>query len=90
MLVDATYMILASNPPKAGMNDIKFCLWLAFFIYLYWVIGTIVGAICAGWIPSFPALSFILPAFFMVLVVDYFIAKRNWHTIVVPVICTIY
>ncbi len=84
LLVDATYVILALNPPNTKHNDIKFCLWLSVFIYLYWVIGTLVGGICAGWIPSFPALSFILPAFFMTLVVDYYITKKRWHTIVLP------
>lgn|SRR3990167_357317 len=86
MLVDATYVILVSHPPKEHTNDIQFCLWLSIFIYAYWVGGTILGALCSGWLPSFPAVYFILPSFFMVLVIDYFLAKRKWQIIFLPII----
>lgn len=86
MLVDATYVILASNAPRKEHNDIKFCWWVSFLIFTYWVGGTWVGAVCSRWLPPYPLLSFILPAFFMVLVVDYFLAKRKWHTIIAPIV----
>lgn len=90
LLVDATYVILAANPPRGEEgNDLSFCLWLSLFIYIPWVIGTLIGAACAELLPPIPALSFILPAFFMALVVDYFMAKRTWQAIVVPIICVI-
>lgn len=89
MLVDATYVVLVSNPAQPGRDDVSFCFWASFLIYAYWVLGTFVGALFSQWIPPFHALSFILPAFFMVLSVDYFIAKRKWHIIVMPIICAV-
>ena len=89
MLVDATYALLVLNPPKDGENDLRFCFWVSLFLYVYWVAGTLVGSIFAQWIPPFKALSFILPAFFMVLAVDYFIAKRRWDIILMPIVCSV-
>lgn len=89
MLVDPTYVILVTNPPEAGRDDIAFCFWVSLWIYAYWTLGTFLGALFSKWIPPFDALSFILPAFFMVLAVDYFIAKRKWHVVVMPIVCAV-
>lgn len=89
MLVDATYVILMSNPAEDNQDDVKFCFLLSFYIYLYWVIGTLIGAIFSKWIPDFSAIAFILPAFFGVLVIEYFIAKRRLHTLIAPICAAI-
>lgn len=88
-LVDATYAALMTSPPREGENDIKFCFLLTFFIYLSWVMGTLVGAIISPWVPMFSGASFILPAFFMVLVVEYFLVSRSFLAIIAPIIAAI-
>ncbi len=88
-LVDATYAILMTHPPDKNLNDSKFCFLLSFLIFGYWVGGTVVGAIFATWLPPVHGLAFILPSFFMVLVVEFFIAKRQWHAIIAPILSAI-
>ncbi len=88
-LVDATYATLMANPPREDENDIKFCVFLTLFVYLSWVLGTLAGAILSYWLPPFAGASFILPAFFMVLVVEYFLVSRSILAIVAPVIAAI-
>ncbi len=88
-LVDATYASLMASPPREGENDIKFCCFLTLFVYLSWVLGTVAGAILSYWLPPFSGASFILPAFFMVLVIEYFLVSRSLLSITVPVIAAI-
>lgn len=89
LLVDATYAILVANPTKPEHNNIQFCLQVSLLIYFSWFLGTLIGALFSSWIPPFPAFEFILPAFFMVVVVDYFIALKEWHIIIAPIIAII-
>ena len=88
-LVDATYAILTANPPKQGLNDIKFCLSVSLLNFVYWVAGTFLGAVMSCWIPEFDALKFVLPAFFMTVVVGFFLKSRQWHAIVAPILCMV-
>lgn len=84
MLVDATYVTLASHPPRSEENDIQFCFYLSLFMYLSWVAGTLTGAVCASFLPKIVGLDFILPAFFMVLVVEHFLANRRIVNLIAP------
>ena len=88
-LVDATYAILMANPPDGKMDDSRFCVWLSVLVYSYWVFGTLLGAVFSNWVPSFPGLSFILPCFFMVLALEYFLAKRDLFAIITPLVSVI-
>lgn len=86
-LVDANYAILTS-PIGAidSSNDKQFCVSMGALMYGYWVFGTLVGAFFADWLPPFPGAIFLLPCFFLVLVIEYFIANRQWRAIVLPII----
>ncbi len=88
-LVDATYATLAANPPEPELNDKKFCLYLSLLIGLYWVIGTLLGAVSASWMPNFSGLAFILPCFFMVLVIENYLVHRSITPLIVPIIFSI-
>ncbi len=88
-LVDSTYVLLITHPPRPEFNDHKFCLLLSALIYSYWVGGAVIGAFFSNYLPPFSGLAFILPCFFMVLVIEYYIAKRKWHTLVVPIIASV-
>ena len=88
-LVDANYAVLLANPPEPELNDLKCCYWLSGLFYFYWVAGTFIGALCAKWVPPFPALQFILPCFFMVLLIEYYLAKRKLHILILPAILSL-
>ena len=84
-LVDATYATLLSKPNATH----KFCFRLTLLIYLYWVLGTFVGALFADILPPIAGINFVLPAFFMVLVLDFYLIHRSWLPILLPVFVSI-
>lgn len=88
-VADATYATMMLNPPDPKLNDKKFCLYLSLFNYLYWVIGTFLGAAFAGWMPNFSGFSFILPCFFMVLVIENFLVLRSVVPLIMPVVFSV-
>ena len=84
-LVDATYAILLARP-KAKL---RFCLQVTTLIYIYWVLGTAVGAFFAEQIPTLAGADFVLPAFFAILVVDFYLIHRSVWPIVLPIVFSI-
>lgn len=83
-LVDATYAIFSLKPEQA--NDRSFCLYVTFFPYLSWVSGTFLGAFFADSIPEVKGMSFILTAFFMLLVIEYYLLNRKIDALIIPVL----
>lgn len=84
-MVDATYAILISRP-KAS---IRFCTQATVLIYLYWFLGTLAGSIFAHYVPEVEGAEFVLAAFFMILVIDFFMVHRSIAPIVMPIILSI-
>lgn len=81
-MVDATYAILISRP-KAS---ILFCIYTTVLIYLYWIVGTFTGAFFADVIPDMLGANFLLSAFFMTLVLDFYAVHNSILPLVMPVI----
>jgi 4-azaleucine resistance transporter AzlC len=81
-MVDATYAILLSRP-KASL---RFCLQVTALNYIYWVGGTLIGALFADFIPEMHGLDFILTAFFMILVLDFYLVNRTVEPIFLPIV----
>ena len=84
-MVDATYAILISRPTAS----LRFCIQSTVLIYLYWVSGSIVGALFADYVPSMEGAEFILAAFFMILVLDFYMIHRSVLPLIMPVILSI-
>jgi len=71
LLVDTNYaLMLETRPYDDKKKDNAFCLWLAFLIYLYWVIGTLAGSLFGGHIPGVDNLEFVLVAFFAIMLLE--------------------
>lgn len=89
LLVDATYALLLKHQTPKGQDNDKFCLWLSFWNFSYWVGGTLVGALGSRWIPPFHAMEFVLPAFFLSVAVDYWIKLKEWHLVIAPIVASV-
>lgn len=83
-LVDGSYAIFLTNP-KASL---KFCLQVSAILYFSWVIGTVIGVLCADFLPEIKGLSFILTSFFMVLVIDLYLKYKNPMMLIVPIVAS--
>ncbi len=81
-LVDGSYAIFLKNPK----GSLRFCNQVTWILYLSWVLGTLIGVLCADILPMIKGLDFILPCFFMVLVVDFYLKSRNPLMLIVPVV----
>lgn len=88
-LVDATYAMLASNPPKEEYRDSFFCGYVTLLPFLYWQMGTFVGVVAADWLPSIQGMDFILPAFFMALVIDNYHKCKDVFIFIIPVMISV-
>lgn len=88
-MVDATYALLVTHNDLPKKQDEKFCLYLTFLIMFYWVSGTFVGALFSQWLPQIPGLGFVLPCFFMVLVVEQYLKLRTFKPFFMAIIAAI-
>jgi 4-azaleucine resistance transporter AzlC len=82
-LTDETFALLSSMPPEYGAEDedghSRFMFCVALFNQLYWVSGSVIGALAGSLIPfDTSGMGFALTALFVVLMVDQvFPAARN-------------
>lgn len=88
-LVDAAYAIFTSRPPRQHENDVKFCFYTTLLLYLYWVVGTFIGAAFADVIPQFKGMEFVLTGFFAVIVIEYYLSNRAVDALYIPLAASV-
>ncbi len=89
-LVDANYAIMVTNTPLPdAKQDKKFCIYLAFLLHLYWVAGTFLGAAFANLLPSMPGLAFVLPCFFMTLVIEQYLKVKTIKPFMIALVAVV-
>lgn len=78
-LVDATFALLSNTPKEVSKkDDERYCLYLAYLIYIYWVVGSGVGAYIARDLPTLAGTDFIQTALFTVLALEqYYLTKAK-------------
>lgn len=80
-MVDATYAILLSRPK----SSLRFCLQVTILNYAYWFFGSVIGALFADLLPQIQGIDFILTAFFMILVLDFYFVHRSIEPLIIPI-----
>lgn len=88
-LVDAAYAIFTSRPPRKNEHDVKFCFYTTLLLYLYWVIGSFIGAAFADTIPQFKGMEFVLTAFFAIIVIEYYRVNKAVDALYIPILASI-
>lgn len=77
LLVDTNYAVMLKTPMyEDKKQDNLFCVWLAVFIYLYWVVGTLLGSLIGNQIPGVENLEFVLVAFFAITLLEQYRKTR--------------
>lgn len=84
-LVDAVYAIYVANEKEST----AFYLSVSLIIYAYWIMGTLIGALFADVLPAIHGLDFILPSFFMVLVIEFYLKNRDVKALLVPIAASV-
>ncbi|MDP1602200.1 MAG: AzlC family ABC transporter permease [Legionella sp.] len=88
-LVDASYAIFTARPPRSNENDTLFCFYTTLLPYLYWVVGTFIGAYYADIIPEIKGMDFILTCFFFLFVIEYYWVKKALDALIIPVLASL-
>ena len=77
-LTDETYALEVENQTPSGEDSISYCLAVAGFDHLYWIIGVTAGALCGSGIRfDNRGIDFAMTALFLVILTDQCREKRN-------------
>lgn len=82
-LADETYSILIANSLPSRENTKKHDLWLAVLNWVYWVIGSTLGALLGSFPIDFTGVEFVMTALFVIVLVDQIRNKDNPRTVTV-------
>lgn len=90
LLCDETFSISSSVEPPEGVNRKYFYLSISLLDYLYWVIGTFLGAVAGGLIAfDTTGLDFVLTALFVVLFMEQLKNRDNIAPGMIGIACAV-
>lgn len=89
-LTDETFSVLCGEPQPEGICGEWRCFWITFLNQVYWVTGTLIGAL-AGNVITFDTtgLDFALTALFVVIFVDQWKSEKDHKPAVTGVVCSV-
>ena len=77
-LTDETYSVLCNLKVPEGMDEKKLSLLISFFDHLYWITGSVIGAIIGQLITiNTKGIDFSMTALFVVIVVNQWMDNKN-------------
>lgn len=69
-LTDETYALLAGVQPPEGVDEKRFYFWISVLDHLYWIIGSLIGAIAGSLITiNTDGIEFAMTALFIVIAI---------------------
>lgn len=90
VLCDETFSIVSSVNIEEGINKKKFYFFVSLLDYLYWIIGSCIGALLGHLLRlNFEGLDFVLTALFVVILLEQLYEKKNRIPAVIGILCTI-
>jgi len=89
-LTDETYALLTGVKVPEGLNPGRFYGSIALMDQLYWIVGSVIGALAGTLIPfSFKGVDFALTALFTVLLIDQLRRTRDAVPTVIGAACAV-
>lgn len=77
-LTDETYSLVSQNQPPEGISRHGYCLLVSAFDHLYWVSGTLLGALAGNYLPiNYQGIEFVLTALFVTIFVEQWLSTQN-------------
>ncbi len=89
-LTDETYSLVCTTEPPEGVDRQKFFFCITILDQLYWVLGSVIGAI-AGSTISFntEGVDFAMTALFVVIFIDQWLSHKNHMPAIIGVVSTV-
>ena len=88
-LTDETYSLVSQIRVPEGVSKNGYCFWVTLFDHLYWVTGTVLGALAGSLIPiNYEGVEFALTALFVTIFVEQWLSTRKHGPAIVGVAAT--
>ena len=87
-LTDETYSLVSQGLPE-GVDRHSYCFLVSMFDHLWWVSGTVLGALAGSLIPiNYEGIEFVLTALFVTIFVEQWLSTKNHFPAVTGVAAT--
>ena len=88
-LTDETFSLVSTLEPPDGVTRRDFYFWISLLDYLYWQVGSVLGALIGGLLPfDTTGLDFALTALFIVLFLEQWRKRENCPAALIGLGCT--
>ena len=88
-LTDETFSLVSTLEPPDGVTRRAFYFWISLLDYLYWQVGSVLGALIGGLLPfDTTGLDFALTALFIVLFLEQWRKRENRPAALIGLGCT--
>lgn len=88
-LTDETFSLVSTLEPPDGVTRRDFYFWISLLDYLYWQVGSVLGALIGGLLPfDTTGLDFALTALFIVLFLEQWWKRENRPAALIGLGCT--
>ncbi|MDR0822348.1 MAG: AzlC family ABC transporter permease, partial [Endomicrobium sp.] len=89
-LTDETYALLTTVTRPQGMKSGTFYGLISMFNHIYWILGSILGALAVSFIPiSFEGVDFALTALFAVLLIEQIKKTKTFLPVIIGIFAAI-
>lgn len=88
-LTDETYSLVSQIQIPEGISRTGYCFWVTLFDHLYWISGTLLGALTGTLLPiNYEGVEFALTALFVTIFVEQWLSVKDHRPAIVGVAAT--
>ena len=88
-LTDETYSLVSQNQVPEGFSHSSYCFWVTLFDHIYWVSGTLLGALTGAFLPiNYEGVEFALTALFVTIFVEQWLSTKKHIPAIIGVSAT--
>lgn len=88
-LTDETYSLVSQNQVPEGINRHGYCFLVSLFDHIWWVSGTVLGALAGSLIPiNYEGIEFVLTALFVTIFVEQWLSTNSHGPAIVGLVAT--
>ena len=88
-LTDETYSLVSREQFPADVNRAGYCFWVTLFDHIYWISGTLFGALTGSLLPiNYEGVEFALTALFVTIFVEQWLSTKQHGPAIVGVAAT--
>ena len=89
-LTDETYSLVSKNQIPEGITRLGYCLLVSLFDHIYWISGTLLGALAGSLIPiNYEGIEFVLTALFVTIFVEQWLSVTDHRPALIGVAATL-